>query len=308
MRIESRLQQYSLLLCSFLFVACFAQEEKVIQLWQDSIPNAIENPDYEEVQTFKDSMLWSTEKVKEPTLTIFSPEQPNGTAVVICPGGGYHHLAINKEGYKIAEWLNTRGITAFVLKYRMPNDSISTNKTIAPLQDAQRAMRYVRQNAKHWNLNENKIGVLGFSAGGHLASTLSTHYNDAVYKAEYEVSARPDFSILVYPVISMKDGVTHQGSKTNLLGETPSNETVEFYSNETQITSETPKTILIHATDDKSVPVENSLQYYLALKENKVPAELHIYEKGGHGFGLGRGFTSDDWPKACETWLKKNDL
>ena len=292
----------------FFFMTCYAQEREVIKLWQDSIPNAIENPDYKEIQTQKDSALWSVEKVKEPTLTIFAPEQPNGTAVVICPGGGYHHLAINKEGFKIAEWLNTRGITAFVLKYRMPNDSISTNKTIAPLQDAQRAMRYVRQNAKHWNLDENKIGVLGFSAGGHLASTLSTHYNDAVYESEYEVSARPDFSILVYPVISMKDGITHQGSKTNLLGETPSNETVEFYSNETQITSETPKTILIHATDDKSVPVENSLQYYLALKENKVPAELHIYEKGGHGFGLGRGFTSDDWPKACETWLDKNDL
>ena len=292
----------------FFFMTCYAQEREVIKLWQDSIPNAIVNPDYKEIQTQKDSALWSVEKVKEPTLTIFAPEQPNGTAVVICPGGGYHHLAINKEGFKIAEWLNTRGITAFVLKYRMPNDSISTNKTIAPLQDAQRAMRYVRQNAKHWNLDENKIGVLGFSAGGHLASTLSTHYDDTVYKAEYEVSARPDFSILVYPVISMKDGITHQGSKTNLLGETPSNETVEFYSNETQITSETPKTILIHATDDKSVPVENSLQYYLALKENKVPAELHIYENGGHGFGLGRGFTSDDWPKACETWLDKNDL
>lgn len=289
-------------------MTCYAQEREVIKLWQDSIPNAIENPDYKEIQTQKDSALWSVEKVKEPTLTIFAPEQPNGTAVVVCPGGGYHHLAINKEGFKIAEWLNTRGITAFVLKYRMPNDSISTNKTIAPLQDAQRAMRYVRQNAKHWNLDENKIGVLGFSAGGHLASTLSTHYNDVVYESEYEVSARPDFSILVYPVISMKNGVTHQGSKMNLLGETPSNETVEFYSNETQITSETPKTILIHATDDKSVPVENSLQYYLALKQNKVPAELHIYENGGHGFGLGRGFTSDDWPKACETWLKKNDL
>lgn len=292
----------------FFFMTCYAQEREVIKLWQDSIPNAIENPDYKEIQTQKDSALWSVEKVKEPTLTIFAPEQPNGTAVVVCPGGGYHHLAINKEGFKIAEWLNTRGITAFVLKYRMPNDSISTNKTIAPLQDAQRAMRYVRQNAKHWNLDENKIGVLGFSAGGHLASTLSTHYNDVVYESEYEVSARPDFSILVYPVISMKNGVTHQGSKMNLLGETPSNETVEFYSNETQITSETPKTILIHATDDKSVPVENSLQYYLALKQNKVPAELHIYENGGHGFGLGRGFTSDDWPKACETWLKKNDL
>ena len=302
---KNTLHKSLLLFSGFFFATSFAQEHTVIKLWQDSIPNAIENPEYKEIQTLKDSALWSVEKVTEPTLTLFKPQKPNGTAVIICPGGGYHHLAINKEGFKVAKWLNTLGVTAFVLKYRLPDDAIMKDKRIGPLQDAQRAMRFVRRNANQWKIDTNKIGVLGFSAGGHLAATLSTQYNKETYKTEDSTTAKPDFSILVYPVISMKDSITHKGSRKYLLGDKPTKETVTFYSNETQVNSETPKTILIHATDDKSVPAENSLQYYIALKENGVSAEMHLYEKGGHGFGMGRNSTHP-WVKACEQWLKSS--
>lgn len=298
--------KYILLLSCICFLNCFAQQEgrEVIQLWSKAIPNAIENSEFREIEIVKDSVVSSLEQVSVPTLTVFKPENPNGIAVVICPGGGYHHLAIDKEGYKVAEWLNTLGITAFVLKYRLPSDAIMKDKSIGPLQDAQEAMRYVRRNANFWKIDQAKIGIMGFSAGGHLAATLSTHYEKKIYKVEDNISAKPDFSILIYPVISMKDVITHQGSKVNLLGETVSEENIEAYSNETQIDANTPTTFLVHATDDQSVPVENSIQYYLGLKKHKVPVEMHIYEKGGHGFGLGRVETAHSWTRACSEWLK----
>jgi acetyl esterase/lipase len=284
----------------------FAQDE-VIPVWSSTIPNSIDvsNNQYQEVIVNE-----RVYKVSKPTLSVFFPakEVATNTAVVICPGGGYKLLAIEKEGYKVAKWLNTLGITAVVLKYRLPNDSIMINKSIGPLQDAQEAIRIVRRNAKKWNLNEDKIGIMGFSAGGHLASTLTTHYNDTLYNLGDNLSAKPNFSLLIYPVISMNSEITHQGSKTNLLGESPSNELVTAFSNELQITAATPKTFLVHASDDGSVPVENSVLYYLALKANQVPAELHIYEKGGHGFGLGKENTSKNWTFDCENWLKLNIL
>ncbi|WP_179008983.1 alpha/beta hydrolase [Winogradskyella forsetii] len=299
------ISKYILFISCFCFLSCFAQKDReVIQLWSDKIPNAIENSGFKEIEIIKDSVISSLEQVSIPTLTVFKPEEPNGTAVIICPGGGYHHLAIHKEGYKVAEWLNTLGITAFVLKYRLPNDAIMKDKSIGPLLDAQRAMRYVRRTADNWSIDKAKIGVMGFSAGGHLAATLSTQFDKEVYKVEDKTSARPDFSILIYPVISMKDTITHQGSKVNLLGETPSEETIEVFSNETQIDANTPTTFLVHATDDKSVPVENSIQYYLGLKQYDVPSEMHIYETGGHGFGLGRDETAHSWTRACSEWLK----
>jgi acetyl esterase/lipase len=290
----------------FSIVTLYAQNE-TITLWPNEIPNAIENSDYNEMEVIKDSQLTSTSKVTVPTLSLFLPDKDksNGTAIVICPGGGYLHLAIDKEGFKIAKWLNTLGITAFVLKYRLPSDEIMENKTIGPLQDAQEALRIVRRDAKKWNINPEKIGIMGFSAGGHLASTVSTHYLDEVYVHD-TISAKPNFSILIYPVISMEEEITHQGSKTNLLGNTPSDSLVKFYSNEQQIDSLTPPAFLIHASDDKVVPVENSINYYKALKNNNVPAELHIYEKGGHGFGLGVKDTSLYWTVSCEHWLKSN--
>jgi acetyl esterase/lipase len=276
-------------------------------LWPNGAPNAITNSDYKEIEVIKEGQLTSTSKVTVPTLSLFLPDKStsNGAAVIICPGGGYSHLAIDKEGFKVAKWLNTLGITAFVLKYRLPNDEIMENKTIGPLQDAQEAMRMVRRNAKTWNINPEKIGTMGFSAGGHLASTLSTHYLDEVYVHD-TISAKPDFSILIYPVISMEQAITHEGSRTNLLGNAPSESLTEFYSNEQQIDSLTPPTFLVHATDDKAVPVENSINYYRALKNHNVPAELHIYEKGGHGFGLGISDTNLYWTESCEHWLKSN--
>lgn len=282
-------------------------QNQVIPLW-NKIPNEVKAADYKEKESITDGKLQSTTQVTIPTLSIFIPKdaKPNQTAVIICPGGGYMHLAFDKEGTKVAEWFNSLGIAAFVLKYRLPNDLIMKNKNVGPLQDAQEAVRYVRQNAAKLNIDPNKIGILGFSAGGHLASTLSTHYDDKVYESTYKVSARPDFSLLMYPVISMENQITHKGSQTNLLGNNPSQDLIDSYSNEKKVTSKTPPAFLIHATDDTVVIPENSINYYLALKKNGVKAELHLYEKGGHGFGLGVNDTSKFWTRDCIEWLKAN--
>ena len=288
----------------FVTIINISAQNKEIKLWQE-VPNAIENSDYKEnFRLNNEGNPNAIRNVTTPTLKIFLADnkKADNTAVVVCPGGGYGVLSHIKEGDKVAEWLNSIGISAFVLKYRLPSDLIMKEKTIGPLQDAQEAIRTVRRNAKEWNLNPNKIGIIGFSAGGHLASTASTHYSDNVYKND-ETSARPDFSILIYPVISMEDGITHNGSKIAEKTSTKADKLIEKYSNEKQVDKNTPPTILIHATDDGAVPVENSINYYMALKENKVPAEMHIYENGGHGFGLGRFGTHLNWPKACEDWL-----
>jgi len=292
----------------FLVFSGFLQaQNEELPLWSNEIPGAIFTKDYKEVAVFKNGVVDFVSKVTTPTLSVFLPGKSNGTAVVICPGGGYSNLYINGEGYKVAKWLNTIGITAFVLKSRLPSDEIMEDKTIGSLQDAQEAIRFVRRNAEKWDINTEKVGVIGFSAGGHLASTVSTHYNDVVYKAMDTISAKPDFSILIYPVISMEEKITHQGSKNTLLGLFPSAAMIEKYSNEKQIDSLTPPTFMVHATDDKSVPVENSIQYFLALKKNNVPCEIHLYQNGRHGFGLGReGTTGQYWTKQCEEWLRFN--
>ncbi|HEY6143845.1 MAG TPA: alpha/beta hydrolase [Flavobacterium sp.] len=295
----------------FLFLGTYIpgfSQNKEIPLWEQ-IPGAIPAVDYKEETTQdKEGVINGVLKVSQPTLTVFLADAKiaNGTAVIVCPGGGYHHLSINKEGYKIAKWLNTLGISAFVLKYRLPSDLIMKDKAVGPLQDAQEAIRMVRRNAEKYKLDPNKIGIIGFSAGGHLAATLATKFDEKVYTPKDNTSARPDFSVLMYPVISMQEGITHKGSRTNLLGENPSTEMTDKYSNEKQVNSTTPKTFIVHATDDKSVPVENSINYYLALKQNKIPVEMHIYENGGHGFGLGVDGTNKNWTKSCENWLKAN--
>ena len=302
---------YSKIVLIFLFLGIGISgiaQNKEITLWEQ-IPGAIPAAAYkEETKNDKEGVINGISKVSEPALTAFLADSKiaNGTAVVICPGGGYQHLSINKEGYKVAKWLNTLGISAFVLKYRLPSDLIMKDKSIGPLQDAQEAIRIVRRNAEKWKLDPNKIGIIGFSAGGHLASTLSVKCDEKVYTPKDNTSARPDFSILLYPVISMQDGITHKGSKTSLLGENPTVEMTDKYSNEKQVNPTTPKTFIVHATDDKSVPVENSINYYLALKQNKIPVEMHIYENGGHGFGLGVDGTNKTWTKACENWLIAN--
>ncbi|MBF4508602.1 alpha/beta hydrolase [Flavobacterium sp. JLP] len=296
------------LLVLFLAISNLTQaQNQIVPLW-NKIPDEIKAPDYKEKEIIKDGLVQSTSLVSIPTLSIFVPTavKPNQTAVIIFPGGGYSHLAIDKEGTKVANWLNSLGITAFVLKYRLPSDLIMKNKNIGPLQDAQEAVRYVRENAAKWNIDTNKIGTIGFSAGGHLASTLATHYDDKTYESASKISARPDFSLLIYPVISMQNEVTHKGSQTSLLGNNPSQDLIDSFSNEKKVTPQTPPTFLVHATDDGAVIPENSIYYYLALKKNGVTSELHLYENGGHGFGLGVKDTSKNWTKDCEEWLKSH--
>lgn len=286
-------------------------QQKIIKIWPGKIPGASDNPSYKEDTAYVNGKSPRISKVVNPTMVYYPApkENANGTAVVICPGGGYGMLAVDHEGYQIAEWFNNMGVSAFVLKYRLPSDAIMKDKSIGPLQDAQEAIRIIRRNAKVWSINPRKIGIMGFSAGGHLASTASTHFNDKVYDVIDTTSARPDFSILIYPVISMDTTITHRGSRDNLIGKTPSKEQTVRFSNELQVNQNTPPAFLVHATDDNAVPVQNSMNYLLALKKNKVAGELHIYEKGGHGFGLGANKgTAAGWPDACKNWLKIKGL
>ena len=242
-------------------------------------------------------------RVVRPSLEIYLPEAgtANGTAVLVCPGGSYKVLTYNGEGVSTAKAFAKRGITAFVLKYRLPDDSMMVDKTIGPLQDAQQAMKLIRENAAKWNLNISKIGVAGFSAGGHLASTLATHYSQPVIENANKTSLRPDFVILVYPVISMKDSLTHADSRRNLLGNKPSKQLIDLYSNELQVTADTPPTYLTHAGDDRLVDVDNSIAYYEKLRHLRVPAEMHLFPKGGHGFIFGM----PSWTVPLFDWMKR---
>lgn len=243
----------------------------------------------------------------KPTLTIYLPPQSEatGTGVVICPGGGYGNLAMDHEGHQVARWLNSNGIAGFILKYRHLGNGYGHP---APLQDAQRAVRMVRSRAREWNINPQRIGILGFSAGGHLASTVGTHFDKGRADADDpvdRVGCRPDFMILIYPVISFAEPFTHQGSKKNLLGKKPDKALVESLSNEKQVTPETPPTFLVHTDQDTGVPCENSVSFFLALRKAKVPAEMHIFTKGPHGFGLGKkGDPAAAWPGLCVEWLR----
>ena len=253
-------------------------------------------------------------RVHQPIISVYLPEdsQRNSTGVVICPGGGYSILAWDKEGTKIAEWFNSKGIAAFVLKYRLPHWESSFCRDKIALMDAQRAIRYVRNFSAKWNLDPNKIGIMGFSAGGHLAATTSNHFgvDDSGIKDDLmKWSARPDFSILVYPVISLEPGIGHNGSKENLIGKQPSQEQVDHFSLEKQVNADTPPTILIHASDDEAVIPKNSLLYYEALLAHNVPATLHIFEKGGHGFGLGKGRGAvENWIELVGVWMTDQGL
>ncbi len=290
-------------LCSTFTLA----QNTTLPLWEGDPPNYTETG---EVTIWDTSDIVRVRNVQKPDIAIFLPSKKNisGEAVIICPGGGYGILAYDWEGSDIARWLSSQGIAAFVLKYRLPGASSNITPYKSPLMDAQRAMRLVRHHAESWNLDPGKIGIMGFSAGGHLASTLSTHFDsgDSLSTDPVEKeSCRPDFSILMYPVISFSDEITHHGSKENLLGADPDPELVRFFSNELQVTPDTPPAILIHSEDDQAVPVENSLEYYKALKENQVPAELHIYPYGGHGFSLaiGQGHLST-WPDRVIEWIR----
>ncbi|SFH30165.1 alpha/beta hydrolase [Pedobacter insulae] len=298
-----------LILALFLFMLVdqtIAQE--VIPLYGSKIPGAkIAPADYQEtVVTAPDGVI-RISKVTEPSLTIYLPEKgkANGTGVIICPGGGYSILAFDKEGTKVAEKFAEIGITAFVLKYRLPSDLIMADKSMGPLQDALQAIYLVRKNSAVWNLDRNKIGVMGFSAGGHLAASLTVHYNDMKIQNAENISLRPDFSILVYPVISFGT-VAHAGSVRNLVGEKPTPAQKTYFSNQNYVNEHTPPTFLVHANNDATVPVKNSILFNEALVKFKVPAEMHIYQGGGHGFGLYNKTTQENWFESLQHWLTAN--
>jgi acetyl esterase/lipase len=269
--------------------AALAQTPETRLLWPSGAPGAL-----------------GVEDADKPALTIYLPpaEKASGAAVVVCPGGGYTHLAMDHEGKQIAEWLNARGIAAFVLRYRL---GPSYHHPIE-LGDAQRALRMVRALATEFHVAPDRIGVWGFSAGGHLAATLGTHFDAGDPQAVDPLdraSCRPDFMILAYPVISMSAQYTHGGSRLNLLGDSPDPQLVESLSNEKQVTSHTPPTFLFHTDADPVVPVENSVLFYLALRKAGVPAELHIYERGNHGVGLAqKDPVLSTWPDRLADWLR----
>lgn len=292
----------------FLSQHVYSQEKRMeIPLYDHQIPN--ENPGKDE-ETSNSERVLIIKNVRNPTLSVFLPskEKANGTAVVICPGGGYWVVAAGHEGYDVAKKFNEMGVAAFVLKYRLPDPKVSINPEIAPLQDAQQALRLVRKNAGEWNVDPDKVGIMGFSAGGHLASTAGTHFKETHIENPGNINLRPDFMVLVYPVISGDTAVSHSGSFKKLLGEDAPVEKIMKYSNERQVTPQTPPTFLVHASDDDGVRPENSIVFYRALVENDVPAELHIYQGGGHGFGMNNPTTEDAWMDRCKNWLRTNNL
>lgn len=231
--------------------------------------------------------------VIKPSITVYKADKPNGVAIIMCPGGGYARLAMNHEGHDMAPWLNAQGITYIVLKYRMPNGHYEV-----PLSDAEQAIRLVRQHAKEWNIRPDRIGIMGASAGGHLAASLATLYSSN--------ETRPDFQILFYPVISMVPGVTHGGSRQNLLGNNPSQELEDNYTLEKQVNERTPQAFIMLSADDGAVPPANGIHYFEALLQHQVPATLHVYPTGGHGWGFRDAFTyKRQWTGELEKWLRE---
>ncbi|UXX81023.1 alpha/beta hydrolase [Reichenbachiella carrageenanivorans] len=295
-----------LTLCLLVVASKSFGQGTTLSLWEGKVPNQRVTDEQETRR--QDDIFW-VGNVQAPALDVYlpAPRAATGKAVIICPGGAYHHLAYDWEGTDIAKWFNSKGITAFVLKYRLPESKSLVERHKAPLQDAQRAMRLVRKNAKQWNIDPSQIGIMGFSAGGHLASTLGTHYDEVLSTPQDSIdalSARPDFMILVYPVITMQEAYTHTGSRDNLLGAKPDTSLLDEYSNELHVNANTPPTFIVHAMDDEPVPVMNSLLFYQALVSNGVMSEAHFYPEGGHGFALaiGKGYLQN-WPNLLLDWI-----
>lgn len=262
-----------------------AQQKVELQVWPDGAPNS-NGITTEETEKSANRPT----NISTPTLTVYVAKNGNGKAIVACPGGGYVHLAMDHEGHDMAAWFNAQGITYAVLKYRMPNEHHEV-----PVSDALQAIRIMREHSEEWGIKQ--VGIMGSSAGGHLASTASTHYT---------ADSRPDFQILFYPVISMDLGICHKGSRERLIGKTPSEELVTLYSNELQVNAQTPPAFIMHSSDDRTVPVENSIRYYQALVKNKVPASLHCYPIGGHGWGFNDSFKyKRQWTGELEKWLRE---
>ena len=268
---------------------------ETIMLWKDKAPLAA-----------------TDSKFDKPLLTFFKAEKPNGAAVVICPGGGYGALATDHEGKQVADFFTKLGVHAFVLQYRIVQKDRPGPLLTAPLLDVNRAIRVVRLKAKDLGIDTKRVGLMGFSAGGHLASTGGTHFDDGMHLNDRTddidlIGCRPDFLILGYPVITMEPGVTHGGTRMNLLGKDADPKDVEYFSNEKKVTKDTPPTFLFHTDEDAAVLPENAIRFYMALKKAKVPAELHIYEKGAHGVGINPKTQSEGtnaWKDRLADWLK----
>lgn len=276
-------------------------------LYPNGVPNSKPTPATYIEKNDKGNNDEHVTMVSIPTITPFIPARgtANGSAILIFPGGSYSALSMDKEGYSVTKAFNSFGVTAFVVKYRLPADDIMIDKTIGPLQDAQQAILIVRKNAAKWGIAPDRVGVIGFSAGGHLASTLGTHFEKLLIEDKDNISVRPDFMVLLYPVISFGP-MAHVGSRDNLIGKKPFKELIDLYSNEKQITTNTPPTFLVHAGDDGAVPVQNTLMFYDALLNAKVKAEMHIFQAGGHGFGLNNSKSKDKWIDWCKNWMEEN--
>ncbi|NTE03508.1 alpha/beta hydrolase [Agrobacterium tumefaciens] len=290
-----------------LMVAIFSKAQDVIPLYTGNIPGAKPTPlDYIENTETRANGTLSITKVSVPTLTVFEAPKniATGTAVIICPGGGYGALAFSHEGIDVAKRFNAVGVTAFVLKYRLPSDQIMVDKTYGPLQDAQQAIYLVRKNARKYGIKKNKIGIMGFSAGGHFASTLVTHYNDLKIADPEKIDLRPNFAVLVYPVISFEESV-HMGTMKNLLGDNPTDSLKHYFSANKNVNQKSPPVFFVHAKDDNAVPYANSILMSDTLKANGVSSEVYLYEKGGHGFGLINKTSDVDWFNLMVNWLKK---
>lgn len=245
--------------------------------------------------------------IRAPEITVYAPERPNGVALLVTPGGSYQRVVLDKEGSDLAAPFNAQGYTLFVMTYRMPADGHAEGAN-APLADAQRAMRTLRARAGEWNINPHRIGVMGFSAGGHVAASLETRYDEPVYTPLDTIdkhSARPDFVVLGYPVISMDNAIAHPGSRKALIGDTPNAGQIKQYSPELNVSAQTPPTFIMHAVDDPSVPVDNSLVMFNALRAHKVPTELHLFAEGKHGFGIrgAKGLPAAAWPQLAMRWI-----
>ena len=302
------LNKIGLLVCITFFYMpnSFAQYQPLYK----TIPNNITSKN-EEAESSSKGIL-RINKVSIPSYQYFRVANDNQKkpCVIICPGGGYTILAAGHEGTDVAKYFNSIGVNALVLKYRIPNVENQIDKTIAPLQDAQQAILLARTNADSWGIDKNKIGIMGFSAGGHLASSLATHYNDVKIENPTKISLRPDFQILIYPVISFgPEG--HGGSRVSLIGNANDEKTkkaIDYFSNEKQITKDAPPAFLVHSKDDNAVPVANSIHYYENLIAHKVPAELYLYEKGGHGYGMKNPTSEIEWTSVMKIWMQKNKI
>lgn len=291
----------------FFISSTMLSQDYILPLWNEKIPNHNGIKIEEIIDTNEIMMI---KAVDQPNISVYLPTEKNrnGMAAIVIPGGGYNILAYDWEGTEIAKWLNSKGITAIVLKYRLPHTKNNVKGRLSPFLDLQRAIRLTRFNSEKWGLDQNKVGVMGFSAGGHLASTLGTHFGEEnIFNTDAidSISCRPDFMVLMYPVITFKEPYLHMGSRHFLIGDSPDTALINYYSNELHVSKNTPPTFLALAGDDKSVPVQNSIMFYEKLHGNSVPAEMHIYPKGGHGFSLalGKGYL-ESWTDRCIDWMR----